>query len=77
MVFVLLCIISIYSSMVIGQQNQSPSQLEHQVVDAINCGGPEYIDTLGIRYRSDPLEIGTASNYGKMGIFKLIICIQV
>ncbi len=54
--------------MVIGQQNQ----LAHQVVDAINCGGQEYIDTLGIRYRSDPLDIGTASNYGKMDIFQLI-----
>ncbi|MFH4974603.1 hypothetical protein AB6A40_001312 [Gnathostoma spinigerum] len=31
---------------------------------AINCGGQFHVDTYGIRYQSDPLRTGIASDYG-------------
>lgn len=38
-----------------------------EVVHAINCGGPEHVDSNKVYYTDDPLngEIGTSSDYGK------------
>lgn len=37
----------------------------YEVVYAINSGGKEHLSSDGILYQKDPLEIGTASDYGK------------
>ncbi len=41
----------------------SPSSLS--VVWAVNCGGDSHVDSQGVRYMSDPMTDGTASDYGK------------
>ena len=36
-----------------------------KVIFAVNCGGDAHVDSNGIRYQKDSLEIGTASDYGR------------
>jgi len=36
-----------------------------EVVYAVNCGGEAHLDSLGVRYSADPLNVGTASDYGR------------
>jgi hypothetical protein len=45
-----------------------------QVIDAVNCGGPEHTDVHGIKYRADPLEgkTGIASDYGRRHLIQRI-----
>ncbi|KAI5694560.1 hypothetical protein M8J75_001078 [Diaphorina citri] len=37
----------------------------NDVIYAVNAGGDVHVDKNGIRYEKDPLEVGTASDYGK------------
>ncbi len=39
--------------------------LGEEVVYAVNCGGDAHVDSQGVRYRADPLRVGTASDYGR------------
>lgn len=36
-----------------------------EVVWAVNCGGPKHIDSHGVEYKADFLDMGTASDYGR------------
>ncbi|KAL1450842.1 hypothetical protein WDU94_003157 [Cyamophila willieti] len=37
----------------------------NDVIYAVNAGGDVHVDKNGIRYEKDPLDVGTASDYGK------------
>ncbi|CAD5120917.1 DgyrCDS9472 [Dimorphilus gyrociliatus] len=36
-----------------------------EVIYAVNCGGESHVDSHGIKYQRDPLNLGTASDYGR------------
>nr|XP_002127786.1 malectin-A [Ciona intestinalis] len=36
-----------------------------EVVYAVNCGGDSHVDSFGINYLGDPLQVGTKSDYGR------------
>ncbi|TNN11242.1 Malectin-B isoform 1 [Schistosoma japonicum] len=42
-----------------------PDYIHGEVVWAVNCGGPKHIDSHGVKYKADFLNIGTASDYGR------------
>ncbi len=48
----------------LGDGSASAS-LPSSVVYAVNCGGDDHVDSLGVRYERDPLRVGTASDYGR------------
>lgn len=37
----------------------------YKVIQAINCGGDEHVDSNGIKYEKDTLKVGTPSDFGK------------
>ncbi len=58
-------ILVVVSATTLSPVRAGRSGISKQVVFAVNAGGEAHVDVNGITFQKDPLEVGTASDYGR------------